>query len=430
MGNKVVTRLSRRSVAGGFEYGSITVKFDHPVSDDPANPYGIDLNVFGNSFYTSSGTVNDTTNMDSHFLVGGIFAEPVVVSVSPDNVNWYTYADGPYGDTAFPTQGYEWNAGWTSTETDFTKPVNPTLGSILGAPGQQMLAADAMASYVRAGGGTGVDLAESGFESIQYVRVESTAQFRDGEIDAFADVRPMRVGEALSVTPANVTAGTPLYFQSFDDETHTAVVAKFTTVSDLGKLATADVVDSVALAALPDEELVASFQLDVSPLIFIIGGPPINFTADYQLSPGDNYLGAGSDLELLEWDGAVWQPVAFEFDGLTSRLTLTDWSDPTATLAIMQDAASGIAGDFDGDGRVDTADYVVWRRGLGTTYNETHYNEWRANFGAGQGGGNVAYASSPIPEPNALALAGFASLIGLMRRKFGSPPLTGGVRGG
>jgi glucose/arabinose dehydrogenase len=59
-------------------------------------------------------------------------------------------------------------------------------------------------------------------------------------------------------------------------------------------------------------------------------------------------------------------------------------------------------GDFNRDGVVDAADYTVWRRGLGTTFNQTDYAAWRANFGA-----LVSAASSrfsPIPEPAAFVL--------------------------
>ena len=30
--------------------GSLVVRFDHPVTDDASNPYGVDLLVFGNAF--------------------------------------------------------------------------------------------------------------------------------------------------------------------------------------------------------------------------------------------------------------------------------------------------------------------------------------------------------------------------------------------
>jgi hypothetical protein len=40
-----------------------------------------------------------------------------------------------------------------------------------------------------------------------------------------------------------------------------------------------------------------------------------------------------------------------------------------------------VPGDFSGDRRVDAADYVVWRDGLGTTYSQADYDVWKANFG-------------------------------------------------
>jgi hypothetical protein len=38
-------------------------------------------------------------------------------------------------------------------------------------------------------------------------------------------------------------------------------------------------------------------------------------------------------------------------------------------------------GDFNSDGTVDAADYVVWRKGLDTMYSQNDYDVWRANFG-------------------------------------------------
>jgi probable HAF family extracellular repeat protein len=37
-------------------------------------------------------------------------------------------------------------------------------------------------------------------------------------------------------------------------------------------------------------------------------------------------------------------------------------------------------GNYNGDLRVDAADYVVWRKGLGSTHTEADYNVWKSNF--------------------------------------------------
>ena len=52
-----------------------------------------------------------------------------------------------------------------------------------------------------------------------------------------------------------------------------------------------------------------------------------------------------------------------------------------ARLFLMQvPAPSDLPGDFNHNGTVDAADYVVWRNGLGTTYTQDHYNVWRSRI--------------------------------------------------
>jgi hypothetical protein len=225
-GNKLITTL--RANSNGTDDSCIVVSFDHQVENDPLNPYGQDFLVFGNSFYvgggTSGGFVNDGTDMGSYYLAGGCFSEPVLVSVSkgyqglPGEVEndhttwqWFTYADGPYGDTDFPTHAYHWDQakydttgnGWTDTLMDFTKPVNPAYQQALLDGDEAWMAAntpysvngdghlnvsEALALYEGSGGGTGFDLDVFGLDWIQYIKVEGTVDFREGEIDAFADV--------------------------------------------------------------------------------------------------------------------------------------------------------------------------------------------------------------------------------------------------
>jgi hypothetical protein len=69
-------------------------------------------------------------------------------------------------------------------------------------------------------------------------------------------------------------------------------------------------------------------------------------------------------------------------------------------------------GDFNADGKVDGADYVVWRDGfvpfdplnpkLRSIYTMADYDIWRANFGAGAAAGS---AVGGVPEPTGLLLA-------------------------
>jgi hypothetical protein len=70
----------------------------------------------------------------------------------------------------------------------------------------------------------------------------------------------------------------------------------------------------------------------------------------------------------------------------------------------------GLAGDYNQDGAVDAADYVVWRKGLGTTYLQIHYNDWRAHIGETLDNGIGANASSVVPEPTTFILL----LIGIL----------------
>ena len=114
---------------------SVTVKMGRTVNNDPKNPFGIDLIVYGNSFFsaTGGGFGGDSTNLNTT-TVGGLFAENVRVSVSPDNVNWYSYpTDAAHtGDGYYPTNSYLWNrtgTAWTDTEADPTKPVDPSIGT-------------------------------------------------------------------------------------------------------------------------------------------------------------------------------------------------------------------------------------------------------------------------------------------------------------
>jgi hypothetical protein len=63
--------------------------------------------------------------------------------------------------------------------------------------------------------------------------------------------------------------------------------------------------------------------------------------------------------------------------------------------------AAGLEGDYNEDGRVDAADYVVWRKTSGTAEG---YNTWRTNFGRSSVAGSALGGVAAVPEPAGLML--------------------------
>ena len=226
---------------------------------------------------------------------------------------------------------------------DFTKPVNPTMQSIFSAGG--LTAADGIDLYNGSGGGTGFDLCESGFTAIQYVKVQGIdPDFSDGEVDAFAAVRPMVVGDTLSITPQNILSNTAaLFFQTAGAENENLVTLTFADISDLAQVSTAPLTNWNAFAVLPGSARTA-VQLSLAP---ILGTMPVTFTADLALPTGANYTGSGSDLIVLQSDGTNWAALPFTYHATNQQVRVSGITNLSAfvvvqfTVPTLQLAATG-----------------------------------------------------------------------------------------
>jgi hypothetical protein len=91
--------------------------------------------------------------------------------------------------------------------------------------------------------------------------------------------------------------------------------------------------------------------------------------------------------------------------------------EPTLTITYeLPDPAA--QGDFNGDGIVNAADYVVWRKTGGT---QQQYANWRSNYGKTLGTGlSLISKSSPaaaVPEPATALPLILGSIAGSLRRK-------------
>lgn len=63
---------------------------------------------------------------------------------------------------------------------------------------------------------------------------------------------------------------------------------------------------------------------------------------------------------------------------------------------------TALAGDYNGNGTVDAADYVVWRNGDSPDDTQAGYDLWRSRFGLTSAGG--AGAANAVPEPASMGL--------------------------
>ena len=96
---------------------------------------------------------------------------------------------------------------------------------------------------------------------------------------------------------------------------------------------------------------------------------------------------------------------------VSSQLNGTGFSYDIDNIAMQADSEANLDGDYNSDGRVDAADYVVWRKTDGT---QTEYDTWRANFGRTVGNGSQSDAT--VPEPSAAVLFVLGATIGCCRK--------------
>jgi len=183
------------------EGGWLTVMFNTPVTDDPHNPYGIDLIIFGNAFFSSDEPPGNTIASPAT-----ITTECGQIEISVDGITWYSVTG--CADGLFPTEGYAdvvnpYATTQGNVNADFTKPLDPSLAL---SDFDGLVYAAARDLYRGSGGGLGIDIAEVGLAAISYVRISNPENPSDTtpEIDAIADVTPRRPGDLTGDGVVNI----------------------------------------------------------------------------------------------------------------------------------------------------------------------------------------------------------------------------------
>ena len=137
--------------------------------------------------------------------------------------------------------------------------------------------------------------------------------------------------------------------------------------------------------------------------------------------------GAGVGTTIGAWDfqqpfnyydglgiGAVYDSGGRRMHGLMDELYIFTRSLSESEIqTLVNIAPPGVEGDYNADGRVDAADYVVWRKNPEAFGGDPGgYNTWRTNFGRMA----AAAGQSAVPEPGCFALA-FILIGGVVLRR-------------
>jgi len=158
-----------------------------------------------------------------------------------------------------------------------------------------------------------------------------------------------------------------------------------------------------------------------------LGNPSINENPNAQFTNVDNaYIGL--DFRIKNGSDLFYGWVRVSVNNAAGTFVIHDWAYQTVggVGILAGDVGTvGVAGDYNGNGVVDMADYVLWRNG-GPLQNEVNsigtvdasdYTAWRANFGETSSGSGAAVSANSVPEPLTLGLFAAGSVgLGLLRR--------------
>jgi len=188
-------------------------------------------------------------------------------------------------------------------------------------------------------------------------------------------------------------------------------------------------------------EATPGFTADLDFDTVMVTGDSASFTTDLSAAAGSLALGGG----LGQMFSAMLSTVAVGNFSATYSLMFSDEDLPGAQVTMLELTlmgevlAAGLAGDYNGDGVVDAADYTVWRGSYGqsviaysgadgdgdTMIDDDDYGVWRANYGmVAPGGGAGSLNAVPEPASLCLVLMGLAALSHwIPRRRPSAAPL-------
>ena len=204
-----------------------------------------------------------------------------------------------------------------------------------------------------------------------------------------------------------------LYWSDFDSGTiHRANLdgsSAETFVSGLDRVRDVEILNGMIYWTDRDTRLVQRQQLDSTLRETLYGPSGLVLPHGLAVDPSSGFL------YVADADGGQVYRGKLDGTGSLEPIGSTGLQNPWDVALFVEPHT----GDYNGDGMVDAADYVVWRNGLGTVYAQEDYNNWRAHFG--QSLNNDSLLNGAVPEPAASFTITIVSAVALLlsrRRRF------------
>ncbi len=164
--------------------------------------------------------------------------------------------------------------------------------------------------------------------------------------------------------------------------------------------------------------------------LHVTGGLALNGTLEVRLvdvGAGVFSPQSGDSFDILDWGSLVGNFSTIQLPTLAGGLA---WNTSQLYMSgVLSVGSIGLPGDYNNNGVVDAADYLVWRKYQGTTHllpndplggtiGMAQYDQWRAHFGQPPGSGAAPTANAAVPEPaNWLQIILVAAIASTRRRR-------------
>jgi T5SS/PEP-CTERM-associated repeat protein len=149
----------------------------------------------------------------------------------------------------------------------------------------------------------------------------------------------------------------------------------------------------------------------------VAGGAALDGTLQVQLA-GGFVPSLGDSFQILTAAGG--RTGAFTSEILPPLASGLDWQlQYTPNSVVLSVISTVLPGDYNFDGKVDAADYVVWRKNPDGFGGDSGYDTWRTNFGrmAGSGSAGASPSLASVPEPASILMLLTASFAGIYRQR-------------